>query len=114
MLRTTSGVGISIAASRRRSRGSRTWMVGSTAIMPSRTAALNTVRTLTNRVLMVPGARGRERLGVGTVIDFTHASTWLGRISRRSTSANVVDRAAKVIAWRVLSVHNWSADQASK
>ena len=112
--RTTSGVGIAMAASRLRSRGSRTWTVGSTAIMPSRTAARNTERTLTNRVLIVPGASGRGRLAVATVIDFTHASTWLGRIRRRSTSVKVVDRAASDIAFRVPSVQSWSRPQASK
>jgi hypothetical protein len=55
--------------------------------------------------LIVPGASGRFLVSVGTVIDFTHASTWLGRIRRRSTVANVVDRAASAIACRVLAVH---------
>jgi len=86
---TTSGVGMVIAASRFRSRGSRTWAVGSVAIIPSRTAARKTERTLTKRVLIVPGVSGRGRAVVGTVMDFTHASTWLGRTSRRSTAAKV-------------------------
>lgn len=111
---TTSGVGMVIAASRFRSRGSRTWAVGSVAIIPSRTAARKTERTLTKRVLIVPGASGRGRAEVGTVMDFTHASTWLGRTSRRSTSAKVVERAASDIAFRVPSVKSWSRSHASK
>ena len=114
MLRTTSGVGISMAASRLRSRGSRTWAVGSVAIIPSRMAARKIERTLTNLVLMVPGASGRDRTAVGTVIDFTQASTWLGRTRRRSTSAKVVERAARDMAFRVPSVQSWSPSHASK
>ena len=49
---------------------------------------------------MVPGANGADRSGDATVIDFTHASTWLGRIFRRSMSANVADRTASDIAFR--------------
>jgi hypothetical protein len=39
-----------MAASRLRRRGSRTWAVGSVAIIPSRMAARKTERTLTNLV----------------------------------------------------------------
>lgn len=74
MRRTTSGVGMVIAASRLCRRGSRTEVVGSVAIIPSRTAARKTERTLTNRVLIVPGASARDRSWVGTVIDLTHDS----------------------------------------
>lgn len=66
-----------------------------------RTAARNTERTLTKRVLIVPGASGRGRDSVGTVIDLPQASTWLGRTRGRSTSAKMVDRAASDIAARV-------------
>ena len=52
-----------------------TLAVGSLAIIPSRTAARNTERTFTKRVLIVPGAKGRGGSLVATVIDFTHAST---------------------------------------
>ncbi len=102
--RTTSGDGIVMAASRLRWRGSRTVVVGSVAIIPSRTAARKTERTFTKRVLIVPGAKGRGRSAVFTVIDFTHASTCLGLTRRRSTSANEVDRAASDMAFLVPSV----------
>ena len=59
-----------------------------------------TVRTNIDRLV---GGAGEE-----TVIDLTQASTWLGRIFRRSISANVADRAASDIALRVPSVQTWS------
>ncbi len=57
--RPPAGWGSCSASARLRCRGSRTPSVGSTPITRSRTAARNTDRTLTNRVLTVPGASGR-------------------------------------------------------
>ena len=54
-LPTNSTVGRAMAASRRRSRGSLTPSLGSTAIARSRTAARRTERTLLTRVLIVRG-----------------------------------------------------------
>lgn len=64
----------------------------------SRTAARNTERTLTNRVLTVPAARPF------TDMPLTQTSTCVGRIVRSSFSPNVVERTASDIALCVQSV----------
>ena len=101
------------ASARSRWRGRRTPSVGSVAISRSRTAARNTERTLTNRVLTVPGASG-PRVCVVTVIDFTQVSTWVVRILRSSIDRNDVPRTASDIATCVLEVHTCRAAQDSK
>ena len=89
-----------ICASRLRCRGRRTPIDGSTGIIRSRTAARNTDRTLTNRVLMVEAAR------VPFII-LTQCSTWLVLILFSSSSANVVHRTARPIARCVFEVQTW-------
>lgn len=72
---------------------------------PSRIAARSTVRTLTNRVLIVPGINGSARSGDATLMDFTQASTWVGRIFRISMSLKDAPRTARDIALCVPLVH---------
>ena len=101
---TSSGEGMLRASVRLRCRGSRTPSVGSALMRRSRTAARNTERTLTKRVLIVPGASA-GRSGVLTVIDFTHISTWVVLIARSGIAQNDVDRTASDIATCVLGIH---------
>ncbi|MGO9157370.1 hypothetical protein [Mycobacterium sp.] len=100
---TVSGVGIRIATSGRRRRGSVIASVGSEPITLSRRAPRNTDRTLLNRVVIVPGA------SPATVIVLTHASMCERRMARISRSANGTEPAASPIALTVVGAHTWRA-----